>query len=430
VFFSSLFLAAAIGSGQTLADSIDDGSTLSVEQLYHMLLEQQRQIDQLRADQSSLQDRAQRAEARAGELQRQLDGAKADMAAAPTPAPQADPFANQLLAEAGWTADVRIIYLPGGETGATPAAGLLGGPLVSGAVPANTQPDSHNVFSDTPNMDGGGVRLALLNQNGAGWFAGAIYEGHAVSETDRVGQRTMDIDNVNGNLISRSLADDNGLNGLFDDGIVDFVEEQIHVNKHTADLVVGKKIPISTRAMASWKVGARVATSDVERNVFYENVEAPVMGMIPDVDSARVRFDSEMWGVGPLVGAGLSYDLGRGFTISGDAAVSGVYAEYDLARDERNLNQSGPTLAFANIRADTHGVVPMVDASIDITKTWENDFYLGIGYMASAWLGGARSINVPGWDDIDDETSAYTIERDDIVVHGVYARAGLHFDGI
>ena len=47
----------------------------------------------------------------------------------------------------------------------------------------------------------------------------------------------------------------------------------------------------------------------------------------------------------------------------------------------------------------------------------------------SAWLGGARSLVTPGWDDSDDNTSVYTVREDDLITHGVFIRRGIRFGG-
>jgi hypothetical protein len=273
-----------------------------------------------------------------------------------------------------------------------------------------------------PGMDGGGLRVSLYKQNNNGWFVGGGYEGHFVDGDTSRGQRGVDLDNIHANLVNRSLADNNALNGNFDDGRVDYATDDFDIDKHTADLIIGKNIPISSRSMAYWKLGLRAAYSDADRDVFYENTEAAA-----DTDFARINFNSQMWGLGPMVGAGATFEFGQGFAISGGTSISGVYSKYDLTRNESNFNQSLARTATANFDVDTYGMVPIIDGSIDITKTWNNNFYVGLGYMASSWLGGSRSLSIPGWDDIDASTSPYTIEKDDIFVHGVYLRTGMNY---
>ena len=71
------------------------------------------------------------------------------------------------------------------------------------------------------------------------------------------------------------------------------------------------------------------------------------------------------------------------------------------------------------------------DLAEHIAQLREDESYVrtncscAIGYTASAWIGGSRSISIPGWDDVDDETQAYTVEKDDIISHGVYVRVSL-----
>jgi hypothetical protein len=69
----------------------------------------------------------------------------------------------------------------------------------------------------------------------------------------------------------------------------------------------------------------------------------------------------------------------------------------------------------------------MLSASIEVGRSWRDRFYFGIGYTATSWLDGSRSISIDGWDDVDDETAPFSIEEDDFFVHGVFARGNLRF---
>jgi hypothetical protein len=464
--FRWFFLVLAFSAAIFMCGQAAVAQTPTIEQLYKMLLKQQQELSELKSNQVQMKTRAERAEAETRKVKNELEVTRAALESAqPSQTQQSQtqlasvtPNAEPPVADAGWKSDVRAIYLFNSKTGADPAMGNLSGPII--ARNAGMPPDpaiqgtSHNLSSDTPDLDGGGVRVSLLKQRGNGWFSALGYEGHFVDGSMQRGHRApasgirvtdpasnlvpggaallaTDTDAVHANLVNRTLADNNALNDDFDSGLVDYARDTIDINKHNVDFALGKKVPVSSRLNAFWKTGVRLAHVDAERDVLYENSEPNLFiaggGTVTDSDWAEIAFKSDMWGAGPMVGFGGELKLGRGITIASEASLSGAVAYYDLKRNETNFNSSLQREAFSNISADTYGFVPMVDASIDITKTWNDRYFLGFGYTVSAWLGGARSISIPGWDDVDDETTPFTIESDDLITQGIYVRAGVKF---
>ena len=148
-------------------------------------------------------------------------------------------------------------------------------------------------------------------------------------------------------------------------------------------------------------------------------------GFVPDMDTANVDLSSKMLGLGPVVGAGGTWRIGQCLSLSGDVSLAAVYADFDVSRTERNFNQTLNRTVFSNIKVDSTGIVPMLNCSFELDAQLTSNCSCAIGYTASAWIGGSRSISIPGWDDVDDETQAYTVEKDDIISHGVYVRVSL-----
>jgi hypothetical protein len=342
---------------------------------------------------------------------------------------QLELFTNQ----SGWTADARSIYVFHSEIGQDPAFGELTGPI--NARSAGLPPDpnilgaSHNLSADQTALYGPGLRVSLLNQNCDGWYCGAIYEGIFIDGYMQAGVQSDsflvdDRDNIHANLVNRTLADNNALNDDFDSGLVDFASERVELDKQAIDLVFGRKLTVTRQATAFWKFGLRGTWTGVKRNVYYYNLERIVDGggFAADADTANIDFSSKMLGLGPVFGSGGTWRFGDILSLSGDISLAAVYGDFTLKRNERNYNESLDRVAYSNIKVDSSGFVPMMDCSLELSARLSRRCTCAVGYTVAASLGGARSISIPGWDDIDEETAPYTIKRDDIVSHGIYLR--------
>jgi hypothetical protein len=133
-----------------------------------------------------------------------------------------------------------------------------------------------------------------------------------------------------------------------------------------------------------------------------------------------------MVGAGPTIGFDTKMGLGGGFMLTTSASASLLASYFDLSRRDVYFNSSVDTTGTHSVDLTTYGVVPMLDASIDLTRTFGN-YYLAVGYTVSAALGGASTILTRRYDDIDGNTSPYGIERNDIINQGIYAKAGVIF---
>ncbi len=116
-----------------------------------------------------------------------------------------------LSAQSGWAADARSIYVFHSEISHDPAFGVLSGPILdrSQGLPPhpNIQGTSHELFAESTALDGPGFRVALLNQNSAGWFCGAVYESIFIDGYAQAGARTDsyingDTDSIHANLVN------------------------------------------------------------------------------------------------------------------------------------------------------------------------------------------------------------------------------------
>lgn len=283
--------------------------------------------------------------------------------------------------------------------------------------------DSHALDLKDTGLHGYGVRAALRKNLSGGWFAGAAYTGFFTDGGSSLGNDGSDTDDVHANLLDRSLADDAGLNGDFDDGIVDYASEDITLHQHFGDLVLGRERLHAGGHRTFWQGGVRLARTDLERDVEYRNNEGG-----SDLDTAEIDFKSEMRGIGPTLGAGMEMMVMPGLTLSASASASVLYADYDLSRRDAYFNETANDLEIRDISADHRDFVPVIDASVGVTRQW-GAMELSLGYTVSAWLGGAKSITTNGWDDIDGDTTPYTIDSDNLITHGLFAKASWKWGG-
>lgn len=314
---------------------------------------------------------------------------------------------------AGITIDIAGYYLMT-DFGANAAFGAIN------SVPG-FNPDSVSTPLSLTDPEGGGVRVSARRTFGSSWFAGAAYTGFFTEENSNIGNAAIDGDGVFANLIDRTLADNAGLSENLDDGIADFASDTINLEQHFADLVLGQRSNGSGPLSGFWHAGLRVANTEVDRDVLYQNQE-PAAGL----DSAQIDFKSDMWGVGPTVGGGVTLSLPQGFALATSASASALYADFDVSRRDSYFNPRRGRTEIREVLLNTQDVVPVVDASVELKKSFGKVF-ASVGYTVSAWLGGARSIAVDGWDDIEDDTSAYVVESNNVIIHGVSARLGIKF---
>lgn len=422
LFVTSVVVAAMSFAGQSAAQQATK-EPQTVEDLHKMFLEQQQEITELKAERydslieqhSEMREHAAAAENEAKKAQQELAETREELEQVRVR------LDGKTLSKSGWVGKFRWIHFFDGETGVDPAFGRLSDvPLFP--------PRSNNISSSAPSVDGDGIRLSAAKFNTDHWFYGADFEAHRVSYGQSIGQPLADANNVHANLLNRSLADSTGLNRNVDDGVVDYARDKIELDQYSVDLVFGRRIHFKQGFSGFWKAGLRGASSDMERGVDYLNYERPPMAPPPGgTDWVRIDFENEMYGAGPLIGAGASLNLPKGFVLSGETCVSAVYSQFKLDRDELHYSRSLDRFGYMNIDTDTSGLVPMLDVSVEVSKALRENLSFAVGYSLSAWKDGSRTISIYGWDDIDDATPPYTVDSGDIILHGLYASACYRF---
>lgn len=160
------------------------------------------------------------------------------------------------------------------DFGADPALGRI-----SPITGTNINSDSHSISQKLTDPNGGGVRATARQLFGPSWFTGIEYSGFFTKESSSIGQTDLDNDNIYASLLDRTMASSafRALSaGTFEEGVADFASEAINLEQHFGDLVVGQRVNGSGPLRGFWHAGLRVANTDLDREVFYENVEPGV----------------------------------------------------------------------------------------------------------------------------------------------------------
>jgi hypothetical protein len=323
------------------------------------------------------------------------------------------PLGYALLSDSGRTVVDARIYYAWGAMGGTPGFGTL--------TPGPTAASYGLDFTSLDGLSGFGVSVNARRVAPTGWFGGLAYTGFFTDNTSSAGSASVDSDTIFAGLLDRSFADDT-LNGNFDDGKADAATETIKIKRHQGDLVLGHETEMAPWLGGAWHAGLRVASVNVDRDILYQNLLGAV------AQSASIVMQSDMIGVGPTLGAESTLKLSaNGWALKGAASASLLASRFDLSRSD--LYMANPaTSATRSVDLTTYGVVPMLDASLELSWT-SGSAYFGVGYAISAAMGGGRTIVIAGYDDVDGTTTPYAIESNDIINHGVFARAGYRFGG-
>ncbi len=299
------------------------------------------------------------------------------------------------------------IYYAWGALGGTPGFGTL--------TPGAAAYDYDLDYNSLDDLDGYGLSIDVRRLVRAGQFYGIGYSGFFTDATSRTGSASVDTNSVYAGLLDRSFADDT-LNNNVDDGQVDAAKESVEIKQQQVDLVFGDSAADKKAWLGSaWHAGIRVANIDLTRDILYENLNAGVY------QSADISLRSDMLGVGPTFGGESTIRLSSGgWSLSGAASASLLAGWFDLSR--KDLYKADPaSSAMRNVSLDTFGFVPMLDASVELSKRFGRS-QLGIGYTFSAALGGGRTLVPAGYDDVDGTTTPYAIEKNDVINHGFFAR--------
>jgi hypothetical protein len=299
----------------------------------------------------------------------------------------------------------------------SPFGGILtdisGGALVGSSVIAGV--DARHDWDN-------GIRIGLGFRTAGGWDFGIRYTGYEGAGSRTIGDFTLNSDGIFANLLDRSLADDLDLNGLFDEGIVDFAAQRVKTVLDIWDLSIGRSFNPADNFELSVASGLRIARLDQDSTTFYGNLEGAA-----DLDSAATLQSFRMDGVGVRFGLDTAYHFGSsGLAIVSGAGLSLLYAEFDITRVDVQINRSLAEVGVRGITVEEDGVVPIVEAKLGLHYSADR-FSVGVGYDFANWFNVRRQVDVPGYDDVNDTTSNYRTDNGSVSFDGWYFLAGVRY---
>ncbi len=263
------------------------------------------------------------------------------------------------------------------------------------------------------------LRMGYVTENR--WDIGLQYTYFNSNGASAVGDPTMDSDSVFTNLGDRSLYDDAGLNGDFEDGIVDFAQETISVRYNVFDVVMGRWVNLNHGFALRFIGGLRFAEINQASNVTYANLEAAA-----DLDQYNLdrRVTMKAWGF--TTGGEVHWGLGdSGLSIFTRGQLSMLRADFDLSRLDVANNLSSD-IAIRGDRLETTKIVPVMELALGGRYEY-NGFYVGVGYEFANWFNMLQDLDRVGYDDINDETTPVRADRGDLTFDGWFVEAGVTY---
>lgn len=149
------------------------------------------------------------------------------------------------------------------------------------------------------------------------------------------------------------------------------VESSWKLNLNLIDLELGRKFYAGQWLSLRPSVGLRGALIKQTYNIDY----FPGTGSTAfDGQVEQVRMHNNFGGVGLKAGLNTQWNMGCGFSIYGDSAVSLVYGAFDVDQSEQNGPQftTNPTNTILHVRDNFHASRAIVDLALGIR--WEHQY--------------------------------------------------------
>jgi hypothetical protein len=303
----------------------------------------------------------------------------------------------------------------------------------------NTAPFSGTItfITDQPNVDTGSYSIVAADSEydwDSGWRLavgvkmGAMEIGFQYTSFDTNGSLSLgdpanDVDLTHANLLDRSLVDEASLNGLFDDGIVDAASQSISIDYDVYDIWMGTEYKTCDYLALKPFIGFRYADISQSETVLYTNTEPGEIA--PDTDTYDLTRTTDLKGYGLRGGLAAESNLcGLGFFAR--SAVSLLYTEFDTLRTDAAFNQSAGDVEIRSWANNFNTVTPVLEVAAGVSFSYHN-FTLAGGYEFTHWFNIQEHADVPGWDDVDEETPNYRPDRGDISFDGFFIRAGVSY---
>lgn len=271
-----------------------------------------------------------------------------------------------------------------------------------------------------------GFRVGLRYVAPSAWDVGAEYTYFRTNGASQFGSIGDDLDNVHANVLDRNLADNIVLNGVFDDGLVDFASERIDLQYDVVDIHIGKSLGLAPGFVTRPFAGVRLAWIEQQSDVRYQNLEPLVLGGPPiDLDTADIHRSVAMDAGGLRIGNESYWSPWRGsLSLFSRVALSMLYAEFSATRIDDYFNESLALRGINRYSSGFHSVVPVLELAAG-ARYDRGPFFLQGGYEFANWFNLNQQVEVIGWDDIDAQTSVYGFDGGDLSFDGWFIRAGI-----
>jgi hypothetical protein len=156
--------------------------------------------------------------------------------------------------------------------------------------------------------------------------------------------------------------------------------------------------------------------------VTYANLEG-----VNDIDRALITNKLDVDAYGGRIGGALNWDVwSTGLTVGVGAAVSLLYADFNVTRRDDYNDQSASEWRFKNIDSSYDAFMPIIDADVALRYSYKWFFAEG-GYLFSYWHNADARFEVGGYDDVWDMTVPYNYEKADIIYDGWFLKFGAVF---
>jgi hypothetical protein len=300
----------------------------------------------------------------------------------------------------------------------TPYAGTL--------VPAAPDNDDDVSFSqetilhETNYSDDDGFRFGIGWLTADCWDVSFDYTNFTGDGASAVNPDGIGSDNVFANFLDREMADD-GLDEDFDDGVVDFAQEDLSLQYDLYDLSIGRFYrPTGGLTMRAFG-GLRGAEIRQDSAIQYRDFDG-------DDDLASIVRTIDMDGVGLRFGGQAIWNVIGGLSVSGRAATSFVYGDFNVTRTERQVDPDDAEIDTWRYYYEHQKVVPALELALGVR--WDHGpFFVGFGYEVTHWFGLYQDLDIPGYgadddDDSDMDTVPIRSDRGDLTLDGWYAEGG------
>ncbi len=189
-------------------------------------------------------------------------------------------------------------------------------------------------------------------------------------------------------------------------------KSQFDFSYNSLDLELARHFFISENLSLRPFAGLKAAWIDLEQISRYYGGEPNGMALGIGANTVHVKDDSNFWGVGPRIGLGSKWHLGKGFSLFGDFSGALVYGCFDVDHKERYSLRTETN--YIDIGDKTHAFSPNVQMQLGIgydtyVNCDRNHLTIRLSFDSQYWWGVNKMFKVD--DIINTSNAAVRYER-------------------